>query len=485
MNASLMTLEVCVMALGVLLLLADFWMPVERKKFLAYAAIAALGGLLLVSFGGDGICSVFGTAFNGSFVEDALALFFKRFFLVAAILVLFLSVEFSDRLAAGVSEYHSLIVFALSGMLFAASSNDFVMLFVSIELITITFYVLTSFQRGRLVSLEAGVKYLILGALSSAFLVFGIALIWGTTGKLNFTELAAVASQFADNKIFLFGVLFVLAGLGFKIAAFPFQIWTPDVYQGAPTPTTAFLAVGSKAAGFVLLLRVLFTAVPSVTAHWADLLIVISGITILYGNLCAIPQRNLKRLLGYSSIAHAGYLLLGVAALSASGAAALLYYLAGYLFTVVAAFMVIALVLRHLETEDISGLAGLNRRSPLLAATMTLAMASLAGIPPLAGFFGKFLLLKAVIEQAQVTGNHGYYCLAFTALAGVVVSIYYYFGVVRAIYWSGNAPDLSPITLSGPAKFSIAVCIAGMFWLGLFPATMLNLANEAAKTLGI
>src|SRR5271170_1100087 len=405
MNSSLITLELCVIAIGIVLMLADFWMPAERKKFLAYAAIAALGGLLLVSLGGDGICSQFGTAFSGSFIEDPLALFFKRFFLVAAILVLFLSAEFSDRLA-GISEYYSLIIFALTGMLFAASANDFVMLFVSIELITITFYVLTSFQRGRVVSLEAGVKYLILGALSSAFLVFGIALVWGTTGKLNFNELALVAMQFEGNKIFLIGVLFILVGLGFKIAAFPFQIWVPDVYQGAPTPTTAFLAVGSKAAGFVLLLRVLFTAVPGVTAHWANLLIVISGITILYGNLCAIPQRNLKRLFGYSSIAHAGYLLLGVAALSVSGAAALLYYLAGYLFTVVAAFMVIALVLRHLETEDISGLAGLNQRSPLLAATMTLAMMSLAGIPPLAGFFGKFLLLKAVIEQGIATGNH-------------------------------------------------------------------------------
>ena len=246
-------------------------------------------------------------------------------------------------------------------------------------------------------------KYLILGALSSAFLVFGIALVWGTTGKLNFNDLAQVSGQFLDNKIFLFGVLFVLVGLGFKIAAFPFQIWVPDVYQGAPTPTTAFLAIGSKAAGFVLLLRVLFVAVPDVTKHWADLLIVISGITILYGNLCAIPQRNLKRLLGYSSIAHAGYLLLGVAALSASGNAALLYYLAGYLFTVMAAFTVIALVMRHLDNEDISALAGLNQRSPLLASTMTLAMMSLAGIPPLAGFFGKFLLLKSVIEAAQAT----------------------------------------------------------------------------------
>jgi len=483
MNSSLITLELCVIAIGIVLMLADFWMPAERKKFLAYVAIAALGGLLIVSLGGDGICSQFGTGFSGSFVEDPLALFFKRFFLVAAILVLFLSAEFSDRLA-GVSEYYSLILFALAGMLFAASSNDFAMLFVSIELITITFYVLVSFQRGRLVSLEAGVKYLILGALSSAFLVFGIALIWGTTGKFNFNDLAQVSGQFLDNKIFLLGVLFVLVGLGFKIAAFPFQIWAPDVYQGAPTPTTAFLAVGSKAAGFVLLLRVLFVAVPDVTKHWANLLIIISGITILYGNLCALPQRNLKRLLGYSSISHAGYLLLGVAALSASGQSALLYYLAGYLFTVIAAFTVIALVMRHLNDEDISAFAGLSQRSPLLAATMALAMVSLAGIPPLAGFFGKFLLLKSVIEAGQAKHNHGYYCLAFTALAGVVISLYYYFGVVRAIYWIKDAQDLSPIPLSGAAKFSIAICIAGMFWLGVFPETVLNLANGAAAVLG-
>ena len=480
MNASLLNLEIWVIALGLVLMLADFWMPLERKRFLGYAAAAALAMLLVTNLG---VCAT-GTAFSGMFVEDGLAVFFKRFFLVAAILVLFMSVEFSDRLTAGISEYYSLIVFALSGMLFAASANNFAMLFVSIELITVTFYVLTSFQRGRLVSLEAGVKYLILGALSSAFMVYGIALVWGTTGKLNFNELASVASQFADNKIFLFGMVLVLAGLGFKIAAFPFQIWAPDVYQGAPTPTTAFLAVGSKAAGFVLLLRVLFTAIPSVTAHWANPLIIISGITILYGNLCAIPQQNLKRLLGYSSIAHAGYLLLGVAALSASGQAAILYYLSGYLFTVLGAFTVICLVLRHLDREDISALAGLNQRSPLLATTMTLAMVSLAGIPPLAGFFGKFLLLKAVIQQAQVTGNHGYYCLTFTALAGVVISLYYYGGVIRAIYWSKDAPaDLSPIMLSGPAKVAIAICIAGMFWIGLFPNVMVNLANEAVKAL--
>lgn len=480
MNASLMTLEIWVIVLGIVLMLAEFFLCVspERKRFLAWLAIAALGVMLLTIMGGD---APTGVAFNGAFVEDPLAIFFKRFFLVAAMLVLFLASEFSDKISSGISEYYSLVIFALSGMLFAASSNDFAMLFISIELITITFYVLVGFQRRRLVSLEAGVKYLIMGALSSAFLVFGIALIWGTTGQMNFTALAHVAPQFLDNKIFLMGVLFLFAGLGFKIAAVPFQMWVPDVYQGAPMPTTAFLAVGSKAAGFVLLLRVLFTAIPDVTDRWANFLIVVSGLTILYGNLCALPQRNLKRLLGYSGISHAGYLLLGVAALSASGQSAVMYYLAGYMFTIVAAFMVITLVVGHLDNEDISALAGLNQRSPLLATTMTLAMVSLAGLPPLAGFFGKFLLLKAVI--AAGVRDHGYYCLAFTALAGIVISFYYYFGVIRAIYWSKDAPDLSPIPLSGATKFSIAVCLAGMFWLGAFPNMMVNLANEAAKAL--
>jgi NADH-quinone oxidoreductase subunit N len=480
MNASLMTLEFWVIIIGIVLMLADFFFNIapERKKVLAYLAIAALGILLFTSLGND---AVRGVGFGGAFVEDSLAIFFKRFFLVATILVLFLSAEFSGKFPTSVAEYYSLIIFALIGMLYAASANDFAMLFVSIELITVTFYVLVSYQRRKVTSLEAGVKYLIIGALSSAFMVFGIALIWGTSGQINFTELAKVAPQFVDNKIFLIGVLFLIAGLGFKISAVPFQIWAPDVYQGAPTPTTAFLAVGSKAAGFVLLLRVLFTAIPAVTARSVDFIIVISGLTILYGNLCALPQRNIKRLLGYSSISHAGYLLLGIAAVSASGQSAVMFYLAGYLFTIVAAFTVIALVMQHLDDEDISSLAGLNQRSPLLATTMTFAMVSLAGLPPLAGFFGKFLLLKSVI--AAGAANHGYYCLAFTALAGIVISFYYYFGVIRAIYWSKDAKDLSPITLSGAAKFSIALCIAGMFWLGAFPNTVVSLADEAAKAL--
>jgi NADH-quinone oxidoreductase subunit N len=314
------------------------------------------------------------------------------------------------------------------------------------------------------------------------------------SGTMAFTAVDAATPGLAEKcasligqPVFMLGLLFVLMGLGFKIAAFPVQIWAPDVYQGSPAPTTAFLAVGSKAAGFVLLLRVLFTAVPAVTAQWTTLLVVISAITILYGNLCAIPQRNLKRLLGYSSIAHAGYLLLGVAAMAANvknptaGGAAILYYLSGYLFTVLAAFSVLCLILRQVEVEDISALAGLSKRSPLLAATMTLAMISLAGIPPLAGFFGKFLLFKAVVEQGAF--HSGYYWLLAVAIVGVVISLYYYFGVVRAIYWSADSGDRSPIEISRPLQITLYACMFGMLFLGVFPNVMLKLASQAVSVL--
>jgi NADH-quinone oxidoreductase subunit N len=457
-------------------LLVDLWTPPERKRSLGYVAAAALGLILCFSFTVDASEPAY--AFADSYVLDSLALFFKRFFLLATIIVLLMSVEFADRIRSGISEYYALMLFALAGMMFAASANDFAMLFVSIELITVTFYILISFQRSRLRSLEGGIKYLILGAVSSAFLVYGIALVFGITGTMEFSRLAEISGDYQENAVFLFGLLFILAGLGFKIAAFPFQIWAPDVYQGAPAPTTAFLAVGSKAAGFVLLLRVLFNAVPEVTAHWETLLMVMSAITILYGNLCAIPQRNLKRLLGYSSIAHAGYLLMGVAAMSRAGSGAVLYYLGGYLFTVLAGFTVICLVIRKADAEDVTALAGLNRRAPLLATTMTLAMVSLAGIPPLAGFFGKFLLFKAVVEQGGA-----YYWLAGVAIVGVVISLYYYFGVIRAIYWTEKPADLSPIPISWPSKVALYGCVAGMLYLGVLPNLVVNLTDQAVAVL--
>jgi NADH-quinone oxidoreductase subunit N len=420
-------------------------------------------------------------AFNHLYVLDGLALFFKRFFLLSAIAVVLMTVEFADRIRTGLAEFYSLTLFALAGMLLAASANDFIMLFVSLELITITFYVLTSFQRSRLTSLEAGVKYLILGGLSTAFTVYGIALIFATANTTSFEKVFAANATFTGNTLFLLGLLLVMVGLGFKIAAFPFQIWAPDVYQGAPAPTTAFLAVGSKAAGFALLLRVLFSAVLQVTLDWSKLLMVISGITILYGNLCAIPQRNLKRLLGYSSIAHAGYMLLGITAMNAAGSSAILYYLSGYLFTVLAAFTVICVVMREVEGEDISAVAGLHQRSPILGVSLSVAMISLAGIPPLAGFFGKFLLLKALLERGAL--QSGYYYLIAVALFGIVVSFYYYLGVVRAVYWSEGGSSLGVLTLSKPTRWVLYVCVAGIFFLGIYPNPLVKLSSSASASL--
>lgn len=480
MNVLLLKHELTLVVLGLGVLLADLWLPAERKRGLGYLAALGVGAILLCSWFTPAITEP-QFAFGRMFVLDGMALFFKRFFLVATILVLLMAVEFSDRIAAGISEYYSLILFAAAGMMFAASANDFALLFVSLELITVTFYVLVSFQRARAGSLEAGAKYLIMGALSSAFMVFGIAFLYGTSGSFNFGELAASNLVLASNKLFLFGLLCLMVGLGFKIAAVPFQIWAPDVYQGAPTPTTAFLAVGSKAAGFVLLLRVLFTAVPDIAKQWVWLLVVIAAATILYGNLCALPQQNLKRLLGYSSISHAGYLLLGVAAMTATGQAAVLYYLAGYLFTVLAAFMVITLVLRESGAEDLDGLAGLNQRSPLLAAAMTLAMVSLAGIPPLAGFFGKFLLIKSAL--AVGAEHRSFYALVAVALVGVVISLYYYFGVVKAMYWGGEAKDKSELTLSLPARATVFACMAGILFIGIYPGPLMKAAELAVAAL--
>jgi len=223
--------------------------------------------------------------------------------------------------------------------------------------------------------------------------------------------------------------------------------------------------------------------------QWSHLLVWIAGLTILYGSLCAIPQRSLKRLMGYSSIANAGYLLLGFASLSKAGAVGVLYYLGGYLFTVLAAFTVVCVVLRHTDSDDLSSLSGLGQRSPLLAGVLTLSMASLAGIPPLAGFFGKFLLLKSIVTHegsASVmlgASAPGYYCLLAVAVFGVVVSLYYYFGVVRAIYWGGHATDLSPIGTSWPVRVALAMCVAGMFWLGVWPNHLVQLATPAVEVL--
>jgi NADH-quinone oxidoreductase subunit N len=478
MNLSLIVPEMLVVGLALAILLIDLWTPAPAKPKLGWLAV---GGLVLILCGtfASPIAGVPVTGFSGLWVTDGLGIFFNRLFLAASILVLLLGIESAESFPMGIGEFYALVLLALAGMMFCAGVNDFMLLFVAVELITITFYVLVSFQRSRSDCLEAGAKYLIMGALSTAFLVFGIALLFAASNTTNFSVLSAASAALAHDKLFWLGLVLVLVGLAFKVAAFPMQMWAPDVYQGAPTPVTAYLAFASKAAGFVLLLRVLFVAAPFVARQWETFFMVAAGITILYGNLCAIPQRNLKRLLGYSSIAQAGYLLLGLAALNRDGATAILYYLMGYLFALGAAFVVIALV--GGENGDIGSLAGLHKRSPVLAAAMAMAMVSLAGIPPLAGFAGKFLLLKAVVEHAAT--NPAYYTLALIALAGIVISMYYYFGIIRAIYWGGEAADVSPIPISSSMKVSLAVCLLGVFYLGFFPDLVVVATEQAVQAL--
>lgn len=476
----LMGLELAVIAAGLAILLLDLWTAKEEKRRLGYAAALLVGVIFLASF-----ALVFEgrqQAFNGMFVLDEFALFFKRLFLVAALLVLVMSVEYADRIESGVAEYYALTLFALAGMMFAASAGDFTLLFVSIELVTVCFYVLVSFQRRREQSLEAGVKYLIIGALSGGFLVYGIALIYGTAGTLNFGELAARGPELLESRLLLLGLLLVFVGLGFKIAVAPFQIWAPDVYQGSPTPTAAFLAVGSKSAGLVLLIRLLYSGLGSLVERWSPVLVALAMLTILYGGLCAIPQRNFRRLMGYSSIVNAGFLLLALATGTGAGLTAVLFYLAGYLHGVMGAFLVLCLARCPGQEDQTCDLAGLHQRSPLLAATLALSMVSLAGIPPAAGFFGKFLVFQAVLGRA------GAYPLLPWALGvavfGVVVSLYFYLNVVRTIYWSTPSASAGPIKLSHPTRWAVFLVIFALLWLGVLPSAILNLAEYAVSSMG-
>lgn len=481
MNLSLLGPELVLIGLGLALLLADLVVPPDRRRFLGGVAAAVALALGLYVLRGPGITGEPAFAFGERFVVDGLSGFFKAIFLTAGALVLVLAMDWARAQQQAVTEYFVLILFALGGMMLAASANDFTVMYVALELVTVTFYILTSYQRSRVASLEAGVKYLILGALSSAFLVYGIALCYGAAGTMHFNEIAAKSAELADHRLFQLGMLMVFGGLAFKVALFPFQVWAPDVYEGSPAPTTAFLAIGSKGAGVVLLVRLFGSVVPELALKWEPLLMGVAGVSILYGSLCAIPQRSLKRLLGYSSIANGGFVLMGVAAASKAGSAAVLFYLAGYLFTILAAFLVISMVVQRLETDDISALAGLHRRAPLLGAGLALAMISLAGVPPLAGFFGKFLVLKALVDQGAAFP--AWYVLAGVAILGVVISFWYYFGVVRAIYWPESAGDLSTMSVPPLIQVALVVCVTGILILGIFPATVWDAAVAAVAGL--
>jgi len=464
---------------GVILLLVDAFCPFSNRKMIGYMVAMFVSIAFLYSFFVQPMPETF---FHGMYRLDAFALYFKRLFLGALAIVLVMSAEFSDRLETGVVEFYVLLLLCGTGLMLLASVNDFILLFVALELVTITFYVLASFLRRQAQSLEAGTKYLILGALSSGFTVYGIAYIFGTTGTTNFDTLAALLRNGVPGSAFTLGMLLVMTGLGFKIASVPFQIWAPDVYQGAPTPVTALLAVGSKAAGFALLLRVMLAGLLPIQNVWMPVILVLSGATLVYGNLGAISQRNIKRLLGYSSIGHAGYMLMGVAAVNQLGVQAVMFYLAQYAATNLCAFLAIVVATGATKSDEISSFAGLGKRSPILGVALFLSMASLAGVPPLSGFFGKFQLFAAVIQAAQTDSR--FYVLALIGAGAVVVSLYYYFNVARAIYIS-EAQDTSPIPVSLPARAGLYVCMIAMIGLGIYQRPLVEAATLAAGVFGL
>ena len=476
-------LEVLVVLLGIVLLIAEAFDGASAKRGIVYAGIAGLIGILAASFFIDPAAMNAAAPYARFYSADALAIFLKQFALLATIVVLVMSLEYaptveanmpSERRGAGLGEFYVLPIFACAGLMWMASAVDFVMIFVSLELVTIAFYILVSYLRRSEASLESGTKYLVLGALSTGFLVYGITWIYGVTGQFN---LAAIAEKLptldqAAAPALLFGFGLILIALGFKIAAAPFQFWVPDVYQGAPTPVTAFLSVASKAAGFIVLLRVVqtFLAVPALQEKILPLLAVIAGATMIFGNLAALPQSNLKRLLAYSSIGHAGYLLLGVVSIGAPFAGtAIVFYLAAYLLMTLLAFLVMTIVAQASGGDDLADFNGLNQRAPHLAFAMLIAMLSLAGIPLTAGFLGKLFIFECAVEQQH-------WILVILGVITVAAGFYYYLKVIRAMYWQQPAnPDAPEIEVGPLAKITIALLCALIIWVGVYPGPLLSL----------
>jgi NADH-quinone oxidoreductase subunit N len=472
-NWNLVSLECLVTAVLVGLVIVDLCLPKNSNKDLvgtiSFVALFGLIGFWLTQR------HLSGTTFGGMFAMDSLAWFFKAFFLVAMVFVMALTQEFFKSLGSRRNEFYLLLWLALAGMCFVASSADFLLLFISIEILTISLYVMTAYLKSDKHSLEAGMKYLILGALSSGFFLYGISLLYGATHSTRFDAIANYVNTTPLSAMTLLALVLIFANVAFKIASVPFQLWVPDVYQGAPTPVTALLSVGSKAAGFVILIRLFFGVFAGWHVQWGPVLAVLSALTMCYGNLGAMFQTNIKRLLGYSSIGHAGYLLMGAAAGSSLGLAGMNFYLVGYLFTNLAAFLVIVLVFGVTKSDSIDDYAGLSKRSGLLSATMLLALVSLAGMPPLAGFFGKFTLLMATVQS-------GYVWLALIAAVNIVISLYYYISVAKRIYV--DAPkDSSAIAIPFGIKLLLGVGIIAMIGIGIFQGPFLDAAFTAAKSM--
>jgi NADH-quinone oxidoreductase subunit N len=467
---SAFTLELGVGALMLLVLLATLASRSETRRWIG--AMAAAGVLVLT------VVAMFqvpaGAQLGGRFVQDGLAIFVKRLFLTATFIGMLGGLSLPGAaFARRAGEYHLLILASLLGMLVLASARDLILLFVAFELMSMPLYVLAGFSKRDAGSVEAALKFFLVGSVSSAIMAYGLSFVYGATRT---TDLAGVARALpSGDPLLVLGLLATFAGFGFKIAAFPFHMWVPDTYEAAPTPFVAWLSVAPKAAGFVALLRVYFEGVGPAAGAWVPVAAGLAAITIVAGNLMALPQQNAKRLLAYSGIAHIGYMLVGLSSASASGTAMVLFYLVAYVFGNMGAFLVVDAVARSEGSEQLGAFRGLAQRSPLLALAMLLFLLSLGGIPFVAGFWAKLYVFWAAATA-------GHYWLVLVGAVLTVVALFYYLVVAKRMYI--EAPETpGRIAMSPSLALSVLLCVLGVVVLGLYPKPVVMAALRVAAPL--
>jgi NADH-quinone oxidoreductase subunit N len=475
------TPEIVLTIFGLGILLIDFLIREKRDKYLnAVTALIGLGmaGVQLVRFWRGSLLLLPYSGFGGTFALDSFAIYFNLIVLVATALVVLISVRYLEIEEAHFGEYYALLLFSAVGMMFMASGRDLIVLFISLELMALCEYVLTGFLRGNRRSNEAAMKFFLLGAFSSGLLLYGMSLLYGIG---NSTNLAVIAGRLADrpspDPLSWMAMITLLAGLFFKIAAVPFHQWTPDAYEGAPTSITAFISVAPKAASFAILLRILLVGIWPLRLEWQVLMMGVAVATMVVGNLAAITQTNIKRFFGYSTISHVGYLLLGLVAAAdgnPEGLTAVAIYLLVYSFMNLGAFAVIIMMRRkNLVGDEIDDLSGLMARAPGSAILMLIFLLSLAGIPPTAGFIGKYFIFLSLIQTRH-------YFLAVLAVAFAVVALYYYFRIVVAMFMK-TPLDTVPLATSPGVSVALGVTLGMTLIVGVYPQPFIVLAREAIR----
>lgn len=463
--------EIILAVFGIVLMVV---IPFVAKKNQAKLGYVALVGIVLAMISvfsqwGDSDLTFFRMVFQDNFSN-----FSKLLFLFTVGAIITTSVSYLERDGLLRAEYYPLFLFATVGMCLMASSADLVVTFLGIEILSIATYVLAAYRSNEMKSTESALKYFILGAFSTGFLLYGIAFLYGSTGTTKYLDMARAVSEMDGFPVYLLlGIGLMLVGFGFKAALAPFHVWTPDVYEGAPIPITAHLAVASKAAALIALLRILFQVVPDLVTDWQPLLWISAVLTMLIGNIAALSQQNIKRMLAYSSIAHAGYLLVGLTAHNQLGAQGVLFYLLSYAFMNVGAFSIVQLIGRKDEQAvSISDYAGIGFRHPGLALALSVFMVSLAGIPLTAGFTGKLFLFAAAIQREM------YWLVVFAVIASAI-GIFYYLRILIYMYMRQPEGEVEAISLPLATRIVIAIMVAGTLYLGILPGTVLELASEA------